>query len=126
MKDIINYINESTFDIEKNIESAPDWEKVLIDFYKNNNGSVIRSVGVDCFGRKIEPGDWVIFMSPSEAGKCLSIGKVTGVKKNIQIALIIPRVGYRAGGFSDIQFISRPSQYVFKLNKPESLAAELA
>jgi hypothetical protein len=87
-------IDESAFDIQKSIESAPAWERVLIDFYENNKGVVQGGTGVDCLGRKVSPGDWVIFLYPGGAygvGKMLSIGKVTSVKKRIQIALILPK-----------------------------------
>ena len=129
MQKFSEYINESVFDIEKNIESAPDWERILIDFYKNNGGVISRGTGVDCLGRKVEPGNWVIFLNSGDrwgSGKQLSIGKAISVKKNVQIALIVPEDNRLSITKDDMQFISRPSEYVFKISAPELLAAEIA
>lgn len=127
MKTFNEYINEGIFDIEDNIKKGPDWQKMLIDHIVGNKGVVIGGTGCDCLGRKVEPGDWVVFLDAGGyygTGKRLNIGKVIAVKKQISIALFVPRPGnvWNADG---IERISRPSEYVFKINNPEKIASEI-
>lgn len=133
MKDISEYINdtqsveESVFDLDKNIESGPDWEKALIDWIVGNGGVTIGGTGCDCLGRKVEPGDWVVFLDAGGRfgnGKRLNIGKAISVKKQISIALFIPKSGKYTWSES-IERITRPSEYVFKISDPQKLASEV-
>lgn len=127
MKTFNEYVNEGVFDIEDNIEKGPDWQKMLIDHIVGNNGVVMGGTGCDCLGRKVEPGDWVIFLDAGGhfgSGKRLNIGKAITVKKQISIALFIPRQG-TGWNSNDIGWITRPSEYVFKIDDPQKLAAEI-
>lgn len=55
MKDFSEYVNEGAFDIEKNIEEGPDYNKILANAIAK--GFTVSGTGVDCLGRKVEPGD---------------------------------------------------------------------
>lgn len=135
MKDISEYINdtqsveESVFDLDKNIESGPDWQKQLIDWLVGNGGVTIGGTGCDCLGRKVEPGDWVVFLDAGGhfgSGKMLNIGKAIAVKKQISIALFIPKqTGEWWSEVKEVERISRPSEYVFKISDPQKLASEV-
>ena len=134
MKDISEYINdtqfveESVFDLDKNIESGPNWEKTLIDWIVGNGGVTIGGTGCDCLGRKVEPGDWVVFLDAGGhfgTGKRLNIGKVIAVKKQISIALFLPKQSQDWWNNKEIERISRPSEYVFKISDPQKLASEV-
>ena len=132
MKGIKEYISdtaieESVFDLDKNIESGPNWEKQLIDWLTSNGGVTIGGTGCDCLGRKVEPGDWVVFLDAGGyfgSGKRLNIGKAISVKKQISIALFIPKTGKYTWSES-IERITRPSEYVFKISDPQKLASEV-
>ena len=134
MKDISEYINdtqsveESVFDLDKNIESGPDWQKQLIDWLVGNGGVTIGGAGCDCLGRKVEPGDWVIFLDAGGhfgSGKRLNIGKAIAVKKQISIALFLPKESQDWWSNKVTERISRPSEYVFKISDPQKLASEV-
>ncbi len=134
MKDISEYINdtqfveESVFDLDKNIESGPNWEKTLIDWIVGNGGVTIGGTGCDCLGRKVEPGDWVVFLDAGGhfgTGKRLNVGKVIAVKKQISIALFLPKQSQDWWNNKEIERISRPSEYVFKISDPQKLASEV-
>ena len=134
MKDISEYINdtqsieESVFDLDKNIESGPDWQKQLIDWLVGNGGVTIDGAGCDCLGRKVEPGDWVIFLDAGGhfgSGKRLNIGKAIAVKKQISIALFLPKQSMDWWSKKVTERISRPSEYVFKISDPQKLASEV-
>ena len=134
MKDISEYINdtqsieESVFDLDKNIESGPDWQKQLIDWLVGNGGVTIDGAGCDCLGRKVEPGDWVIFLDAGGhfgSGKRLNIGKAIAVKKQISIALFLPKQSMDWWSNKVTERISRPSEYVFKISDPQKLASEV-
>jgi len=134
MKDIKEYISdatvdESVFDLDKNIESGPDWQKQLIDWLVGNSGVTIGGTGCDCLGRKVEPGDWVVFLDAGGhfgSGKMLNIGKAIAVKKQISIALFIPKqTGEWWTEIKEVERISRPSEYVFKISDPQKLASEV-
>ena len=134
MKNISEYINdtqsveESVFDLDKNIESGPDWEKQLITWLTGNGGVTIGGTGCDCLGRKVEPGDWVVFLDAGGhfgSGKMLNIGKAIAVKKQISIALFIPKQSMDWWTNKVTERISRPSEYVFKISDPMKLASEV-
>lgn len=134
MKDIREFINdmdvidEGVFDINDNIDKGPNWEKMLIDHIVSNNGVTIGGTGCDCLGRKVEPGDWVVFLDAGGhfgSGKQLNIGKAISVKKQISIALFIPRDSSDWWNNKTIERITRPSEYVFKISDPEKLASEV-
>ncbi len=121
-------IEESIFDLDKNIESGPDWQKQLIDWLVGNGGVTIDGTGCDCLGRKVEPGDWVVFLDAGGhfgSGKRLNIGKAIAVKKQISIALFIPKQSMDWWTDKVTERISRPSEYVFKISDPMKLASEV-
>lgn len=121
-------VNEGIFDIEQNIESAPDWEKMLINWIVDNKGVTVGGTGCDCLGRKVEPGDWVVFLDAGGhfgSGKQLNIGKAISVKKQISIALFIPKESSDWWSNRTIERISRPSEYVFKISDPAKLTTEV-
>ena len=131
MKDIKEYIpsiDESVFDLDQNIESGPNWEKQLIDWLVGNGGVTIGGTGCDCLGRKVEPGDWVVFLDAGGhwgSGKRLNIGKAIAVKKQVRIALFLPKQSSDWWSNKEIERISRPSEYVFKISDPQKLASEV-
>ena len=131
MKDIKEYIpsiDESVFDLDQNIESGPNWEKQLIDWLVGNGGVTIGGTGCDCLGRKVEPGDWVVFLDAGGhwgSGKRLNIGKAIAVKKQVSIALFLPKQSSDWWSNKEIERISRPSEYVFKISDPQKLASEV-
>ena len=137
MKDIKEYISDNTvvdegvFDLDKNIESGPDWQKQLIDWIVGNGGVTIDGTGCDCLGRKVEPGDRVVFLDAGGhfgSGKRLNIGKAIAVKKQISIALFLPKQSqdlWSHKTVKTIERISRPSEYVFKISDPQKIASEV-
>jgi len=128
MQKFSEYINESVFDIEKNIQEAPNWEKIFIDWLSENGGVTIGGTGCDCLGRKVEPGDWVVFLDAGGhygTGKRLNVGKAISVKKQISIALFLPKQSSVPWDKRTIERITRPSEYVFKIEDPEKLAGSV-
>ena len=131
MKDFSEYVNEGVFDIEKNIEEGPDYNKIIVDAIAD--GFAWNGTGVDCLGRKVEPGDWVVFLNSGGRfgeGKTLALGMVASVKKQIRIALLdnFRKTAYHwgAGSTDGPHYINRESCYVYKIEDPKKLAVSLA
>lgn len=78
---------ESVLDIE-DVEAQLDDATLKVLFEKIQNMLPIIKDGYDCCGRKLEKGDWVVFIPTGAKDQGFQCGMVMSVKKRIKVATL--------------------------------------
>ena len=127
MKNIVDFIDDSTNVQEEQIVENAKADKFLETYVDKNMDAVLDLLGnsestggTDCTGRIVEPGDWVAFPIAG-LNKGLAVGIVYDVKANINIIICdnYRKQGLRYGNtgamYHQNKTISRPGSLVIKL-----------